>query len=90
MKRRVTGILVAVILSCLSLPAQEQAWEQHTDAGKNFMAGKQYAEAEASFRESLKDAQNLKLGEKDVRYSGSLLMIVDLLVMVRAQLRRTS
>lgn len=73
MKQRTGGSLLVLIFVCLSALGQNSAWETSIDAGKDAMAKKQYAEAEKSFREALTVAQ--KFGEKDARFSGSLLFL---------------
>jgi len=72
MKQRTSGPLLMLIFVCLSALGQT-SWEAPIDAGKDAMAKRQYGEAEKSFREALAVAQ--KFGEKDARFSGSLLYL---------------
>ncbi len=73
MKRRTIGPLLLLLIIWLSALGQNSAWETSVQAGKDAMARQQYAEAEKSFRESLTAAE--KFGEKDARFSGTLLFL---------------
>jgi tetratricopeptide (TPR) repeat protein len=73
MQCRAKGPLLILIVICLSAFGQNKAWDASIQAGKDAMARQQYAEAEKSFRESLAAAE--KFGEKDARFSGSLLYL---------------
>ncbi|HET8891279.1 MAG TPA: tetratricopeptide repeat protein [Candidatus Angelobacter sp.] len=71
--KQTSGSLLIVIFICLSALGQNSTWDAPIDAGKNAMAKRQYSEAEKSFREALSVAQ--KFGEKDARFSGTLLFL---------------
>ena len=73
MKQRTSGSLLILIFVCLSALGQKNTWEASIQAGQDAMARRQYPEAEKSFREALTVAQ--KFGEKDARFSGSLLFL---------------
>src|SRR5437660_2852897 len=73
MQRRASGSMLMLIFLCLSAFGQGDTWDAQTQAGKDAMAKQQYSEAEESFRKALIAAE--KFGEKDARFSGTLLLL---------------
>src|ERR1700760_4883096 len=73
MQRTVGSFTLVVISLCLACFAEDKAWDRCIEDGKAAMAKRQYAEAEKAFREALSAAE--KFGEKDARFSGSLLFV---------------
>jgi tetratricopeptide (TPR) repeat protein len=73
MQSRAGGSLFVLIFMCLSALGQNSAWDQSILAGKDAMEKRHYSEAEKSFREALTTAE--KFGEKDARFSGTLLLL---------------
>jgi tetratricopeptide (TPR) repeat protein len=73
MQRKASGSVLILIFLCLSALGQGDSWDAHTQAGKDAMAKQQYSEAEESFRKALVAAE--KFGEKDARFSGTLLFL---------------
>lgn len=75
MKQQVTGILAGILLICLTAGAQEGDWDAAIAAGKTAMDKHQYAEAEDYFRKALAAAGHFQHGEKDARFSATLLFL---------------
>ncbi|HEU4414090.1 MAG TPA: tetratricopeptide repeat protein [Candidatus Angelobacter sp.] len=73
MKQRTRGLLPILIFICVSALGQNNAWETSIQVGKDAMERRQYSEAEKSFREAFTIVE--KFGEKDARYSGSLMFL---------------
>ncbi|HEY2169009.1 MAG TPA: tetratricopeptide repeat protein [Candidatus Angelobacter sp.] len=74
MKRTlIWSLLLLVGLVSLSSVGQDSAWEASIQAGQEAMAKRQYSEAEKAFREALSAAE--RFGEKDARFSGTLLLL---------------
>jgi tetratricopeptide (TPR) repeat protein len=73
MKRcRVTPIAASLLLCCLAF-GQDADWERLITAGDTAMSKRQYSEAENSYREALKFAE--QHWKKDARISGALLKL---------------
>jgi len=68
MKRRTTVLVAILLLSTLSLLAQDP-WEYRTAAGEYAFANEDYEQAEAEFRGALELAQKLSAGDRRLEVS---------------------